>query len=666
METNFQRLVEHWPLSPIGGALFPLFEAISNSIHALKEAEIDNPNIEIEIERDTQQATLAGEDFEELAPIVSFRVRDNGVGFTDAHMDAFKEIASSYKERIGLGGKGVGRLAWLKAFESVSVETQYKSEHKFSKRFFKFSLPVGVHDEASLNASTLTTGTDLHLRNSLPKFRDRMPRRLDILAREICRHFMPVLISIGPPKIVLSDGLERLEINISDYSSVDNEAFEVAGIGLMAHHVRIRSPYERSHAISICADGRAVRTRKIEAIPNQRLKDDIGDFYYHCYVTGEYLNKRVTGQRTSIDLPEEPSLIEPLSGRDLDQRVDHLVANHLRPFIEEAREIRASEVEQVISRQYPEYRYLIVGNNDETENIPLGSTANQISDHLAVAHARRLKDGRARLEQTLKKFEQAGDVNPQKVVEEFDAVYLSSIQAHQSSLIGYLLFRRKILELYEQVISKSADRFQKEAAVHSLIFPRHTSVGGNRDFNDNNLWLVDERLTFANFIDSDRDISKHPALFEVSNGNEPDIACYFGFAFSADQEPSDLREVVIVEFKRPGPLLSRDEHPYTQVTRYIREIREGKWADNGKKIKANNSTRFYAYIICDISDKATQTIIEEYQFRPMFGGVEGYFIFNVPLNAYIEFVPFEKIGRDARRRHKAFFDRLTLPTPSGE
>lgn len=657
--------MQHWPLSPIGGALFPLFEAISNAIHALKESQNPFPQIEIVLKRDEEQSTLSSEEFQGLAPVSSFTVTDNGVGFTDAHMKAFNEIASSYKESIGIGGKGVGRLSWLKAFEGVSIGSTYRQGGQFYERRFQFSLPSGIHGETSRQVGTSSTGTTVSLTNSLPKFRDRIPRRIDILAREICRHFMPVLISPNPPKIVLVDGIDRLEIEVSDYSSVMNEPFTIEGIDFTAHHVRIRSPYERNHTISICADGRSVRTRKIESIPSQKIQDEVGDFYYHCYVTGSYLDQRVSGQRTSIDLPEEPSFLDPISYQVLDNKVDDIVQSHLRPYIEEARTLRASEVELVINRQYPEYRYLVTGANDETEKIPLGSSGKDIADHLAIAHAQRLSHGRARLEATLQKFEHSDEVDPKKIVEEFDSVYLESIKAHQSSLIGYLLFRRKIIELYEKVIARSGDKFEREAAIHSLIFPRHSAVSGDRDFDDNNLWLVDERLTFANFIDSDRDITKHQALFEVNSGNEPDIACYFSFAFSTDENLTDLREVVIVEFKRPGPLPSREEHPYTQVIRYIRNIREGKWSQNGPKIKADQSTRFYAYIICDISDKVTQAIVEEYQFHPMFGGVEGYFIFNPKLNAYIEFVPFERVGRDARRRHKAFFDRLVVPAPNG-
>ncbi|WP_353645023.1 ATP-binding protein [Mesorhizobium sp. WSM2239] len=665
METNFQRLVEHWPLSSISGSLFPLFEAISNSIHALKESGARNPFIHVYVERDESQTELNGDGFGSAYPIRSFKVEDNGIGFTDAHMAAFNEIASSYKEAVGLGGKGVGRLSWLKAFNDVRIESTYRDDHNFFGREFYFSLPLGVNREQRAAVSTPSTGTSVTLNNSLPAFRERMPRKLDILAREICRHFMPVLISSNPPKIVLFDGREKLDINVSDYSSVESTGFELAGAQFVAHHVRIRSPYERSHNISICADGRSVAPRKIEFIPNKRLKDDIGEFYYHCYVTSDYLDKRVSGHRTVIDLPQEPSLIEPVDEKSLNEKIDEVVVQHLAPFIDEARTARAAAVEEVVTRQYPEYRYLIGADSDEIEKIPLGSGQKEITNHLAVAHAQRLKHGRARLEATLKRFEKSEEIDARKISEEFDNVYLDAIKAHQSSLVGYLLFRRKIIELYDAVISKSGGQFEKEAAVHSLIFPRHTSVEGHRDFDDNNLWLVDERLTFASYIDSDRDISAHKALFDVERGSEPDIACYFNFAFSSDQDKNDLREVVIVELKRPGPLPSRNEHPYSQVVRYIRAMREGKWSHDGRKVKADNSTRFYAYIICDIGAKLTQDILEEFQFLPIFGGSEGYYNFNRPLNAYFEFVPFEKIARDARRRHKAFFDRLAVPAGNG-
>jgi hypothetical protein len=52
--------------------------------------------------------------------------------------------------------------------------------------------------------------------------------------------------------------------------------------------------------------------------------------------------------------------------------------------------------------------------------------------------------------------------------------------------------------------------------------------------------------------------------------------------------------------------------------------------------------------------------VEEYQFKPVFDGFDGHTLFNPAFNAYIELVSFEKVLRDAKRKHRAFFDRLGI------
>ena len=49
---------------------------------------------------------------------------------------------------------------------------------------------------------------------------------------------------------------------------------------------------------------------------------------------------------------------------------------------------------------------------------------------------------------------------------------------------------------------------------------------------------------------------------------------------------------------------------------------------------------------------------EEYPLAPVFDGFDGYVIYNPALKTYAEFVSFEKVLRDAERKHRAFFDRL--------
>lgn len=181
-------------------------------------------------------------------------------------------------------------------------------------------------------------------------------------------------------------------------------------------------------------------------------------------------------------------------------------------------------------------------------------------------------------------------------------------------------------------------------------------------FLNHNLWLLDERLTFANYIASDVPLNKHRVLFEVSSGREPDIVCYYNLGLSEDDPAlGELHNVVIVELKRPGPYSRRVETPWEQTMDYIVKIRKGFWEDSkGQKIKASESTKFYCFIVCDTDDQKIQNMIVRDQFKPIYGGVEGYSLYHASFQAYVELIPFEKILRDAEHKHGAFFERVGL------
>ena len=97
---------------PLSNGLHPLFETISNSIHALEETKKKGCMIEVEIIRDTSQGGLIEGEPLPNQPIIGFVVHDNGIGFTDAHFKSFQTSDTTTKRTKG--GKGVGRFLWLK------------------------------------------------------------------------------------------------------------------------------------------------------------------------------------------------------------------------------------------------------------------------------------------------------------------------------------------------------------------------------------------------------------------------------------------------------------------------------------------------------------------------------------------------------------------------
>jgi hypothetical protein len=66
------------------------------------------------------------QEFEKKPPIIALRITDNGVGFIAANWDSFNLAHSSYE--YVKGGKGIGRITWLRAFKSVHIDSIYRND----------------------------------------------------------------------------------------------------------------------------------------------------------------------------------------------------------------------------------------------------------------------------------------------------------------------------------------------------------------------------------------------------------------------------------------------------------------------------------------------------------------------------------------------------------
>ena len=194
-----------------------------------------------------------------------------------------------------------------------------------------------------------------------------------------------------------------------------------------------------------------------------------------------------------------------------------------------------------------------------------------------------------------------------------------------------------------------------ESEVHNLIFPM---IKNDRqvEYDNHNLWLLDERLVFSQYIASDKVISK-------VEHEEPDLAVFFKERmFYRNGDNIITSPVTIFEFKRPKRTnYPDDENPINQACRYSRKILEGKYEmpEGLEPIKVDkNHTPVYIYIICDIvpkieefADQANLTISPD---------GEGYFGYMSKYNAYVEIKSFRKLVDDAKMRNKVFFKKLGL------
>ena len=126
LESNLRGRLRNTDL-PVSKCLFPLFEAVVNSIYAIDDriASIDSfasteGKIRVTLNRSSDSDLFGGK-----AELSTITIEDNGIGFDDNNYNSFCELDSMYRSNRGC--KGIGRLLWLKCFACVEIESFYKS-----------------------------------------------------------------------------------------------------------------------------------------------------------------------------------------------------------------------------------------------------------------------------------------------------------------------------------------------------------------------------------------------------------------------------------------------------------------------------------------------------------------------------------------------------------
>lgn len=149
-------------------ALWPLFEAVVNSIQAIEDSENKTcGKIEIYAHREETSEIRFDEDpkkkEETLEKFESFTITDNGVGFNTQNYESFQTAYSTHK--FTKGCKGIGRFLWLKAFDSVEIKSTFKENTKQYIREFAFTRD-GVQPEDNLKKAELQENcTQVTLKN---------------------------------------------------------------------------------------------------------------------------------------------------------------------------------------------------------------------------------------------------------------------------------------------------------------------------------------------------------------------------------------------------------------------------------------------------------------------------------------------------------------------
>ena len=645
----------------------PIVEVVVNAIQAIEATCRKDGFVSIKIDRSPQNSLD-----ESKSEIAGFTVVDNGEGFTAENREAFDTLYT--EKKLNEGGKGFGRFTCLKYFNNVSIESIFKEKDGFKKRKFR----MGKDTDIIVNESVSTCAridTETIVRLISPKV--QMPERsVNSLARTLVEKLLPYFLSETQtcPRLVLSESDGSSSVVLNDYlNDHDNPlimesksargAFTIEGHGnsseFTARVFKIYSPKSSSSKISLVAHRREVTSTSLHNyIPefseeffdrSGSPKDDRGrNFIIKVYVFGEFLDEHVSLERGDFKFQREHDLQYGISQRDIEQEASKFARRSVDSDVAERCERKIASVRSYVRDQAP-WHASIIKDVDFT-NFPYNPSDDQIESLLH--HHKYSQEIKVRSE--VKAL--LANEKPDEVAEKAAGIVSRVSDTSRNELVHYVALRKSVLDIFEKSLSIGADgKYQSEGFVHDIIFPRKGDAD-TTPFENHNLWMIDERLNFTEYLSSDLPL-------DGARRDRPDLLAFDKrIGFRGDNEPSN--PVTIFELKKPqrddfvDP--SSKEDPVQQIIRYVIKIRDGKYrTPQGREILIADNTPFYGYVVCDLAPKVRNWLEDEKDFKPMPDRL-GYFSWHDKLNLYVEVLSWDKVLRDANMRNKIFFHKLGI------
>jgi hypothetical protein len=645
----------------------PVIELIVNAIQAVRALKPTGGLITVTILRGGQVDMI-----DRIAPVDGFAVQDDGIGFDQSHRDSFDTLYSALKAQDG--GKGFGRFTCLKYFDRLRVDSVFRDVDGLRGR--KFEMGTGndiIVNEAVGETDRKESGSVVTVEGiKTVKFPDK---GIDVIARVLVERLLPYFIDPNSecPRIMMIDGRGGAKIVLNDYLAQENrqiveldvadpqivitsqdetETFDVrvfkfyaprmskSKIALVAHRREVTDvtiqtyiPEFADEFYDKCDDGSASRDR------NYVLK---------AYVFGAYLDRNVSLERGAFNFQRDNDLIYGISQSEIESRAADIARDAMGQEITARRQRKAERIEAYIATESPWHRSL--SRETDFSALPMKPTSQEIELHLQTAKFQREIQTRAQVRQIL------DSDNPDALRDQVGEVVARISQSSKNDLIHYVSMRKCVLDLFGKALESDGEgHHRSEGEVHDIIMPRRKDCE-TIDYDDHNLWILDERLNFTDYIASDLPI-------DGARSDRGDVTIFNRrIAFRGDNLPSN--PITIFEFKKPqrhdfaNP--SSDDDPVQQIIRYVKQFREGKFTTpKGRDILVSENTPFYGYLVCDLPKKVSDWLFYEKSFTPMPDSF-GYFQWFPNIRLYMEVLSWTKVLNDAEMRNKVFFHKLGI------
>ncbi len=580
-------------------------EALTNAIHAGGKS----------ISVDMLFSDRNGELFlgtEERRVLEQITITDDGEGFTNENLQYFDEICNSHKDNIG--GKGVGRLAFLKYAKRVDVRSQLQNslvEFAYTPEF-KPEEVKKTEVTGSPNTSIVLTDLKEKINTQIAKLVNSICDDLRLLLFLKFQQNQSITLRFTHNSKQPFDDI--YEFSGKNIKALSEREFELEGEAFKCYLFRDEPP-KKGIVAMLCADDLCIE----EYVISRRF-----DICRHLiFVTSPYFNSRSNMERQRLELPktdDDADMASPISREKLMPRIHEECMAMINDAAEgDIDEFKASNIEK-LKKYYPFIKVNSLG----------GNAALLDADEVV----RTYRAQQAREEDRLVDSLETGTP-----VSLDDMSHLAS-----EDLARYIVHRALVIDSLASMPPSSA-----EVAIHNAILPKKSN---GSEIRENNVWLVDDKFLSYSSIYSDEALAKIVrdvgSDVEIKQQRKPDVAAFF----SKDNE-NHPNKLVIIEFKKPGADIFENNKALLQCRLYA-----GALVD-----KISTIREVFAFSIVEIDDEFHKDM-KQTGFKDVFSLTERV-VYNdysigangdIPLHLYV--MPAAALITDARARNRVFEEVL--------
>lgn len=665
-QVNIKRLVDNIKKT---NAYTPLVEAIANSIDAINEANPDTGKITVTLFRSRQGTILKALD-DELLPFDAFSISDNGVGINDKNLESFNTIYSENKIREG--GKGFGRFVYLKYFTKVSIESTYSERGESYQRGFDFVKDnTIIQNQHSEKINTCPSETTISLLGLKPEYLNKIDKKVETISRKLLEKLLVYFVIDGYtcPIITIKDAESGEEIILNNLLGEDREISKEKEVELImdTQNGSVREKFkvkifklfygENRSSINLVADKRLVTESALHTfIPE--FKDDFYDlidqengeqtkknFTIKTYVQGKYLDEHVCLERDGFEFSntDNGDLFFPLSQKEIEKEAANLTKNVFGLMVKTRQDKKEADIKAYVDEKAPWHK----SNFSDLDLAQISYNPSEEEIESALEQIRFNKESKTRKEVV----EILATEDATEVVQKADALIGKISDIQKNELAHYVALRRAILDIFKKSLNWNEDmKYQKEKVIHDIIFPTR-SDSDTTPYNQHNLWLLDEKLSFTEYISSDKPLN--------SRDERPDLLIFDNKIVVREGDTAS-NPIIVFEFKKPQRTeYAEDENPLKQIADYVKKVREGNFKDiEGRNIYATDNTPAFGFLVCDLTEKI-KGFCNEYGLVES-PDMKGYFGFHSIFKIYYQVISFDKLVEDAELRNKIFFKHLGI------